>query len=271
MTNRFRAALAPCAALLSMLGAAPLDAKVTKQWDDGFVTHDEALVSASAKEVWLRLIRPAQWWNKAHTWTGDSANLRLTPQAGGCFCEKVPEDPDSEKITLEGSVEHMRVIHAFPERALRMRGGLGPLQSEPATGVLTVVLTETDKGTRVVWEYVVGGPMRYDIPVISKAVDAVMTTQLNALVEGLGRLDRPDKPDAQAQEPGDEGEAPAQEPPGKDLAQQTDEKVATSPDEKKKNDGEAQNAKPVDTPLDKSLSLEQAIDAMADENDNRPE
>jgi len=69
----------------------------------------------------------------------------------------VTEDPDSEKVTFEGSVEHMRVIQAFPEKVLRMRGGLGPLQSEPATGVLTIAIGENeDGGSVIVWEYDVG-------------------------------------------------------------------------------------------------------------------
>lgn len=181
--------------------AQPASAEVVGSDDNSFVTRDTAVVSADPKTVWLALISPARWWNSAHTWSGDAANLRLTPQAGGCFCETIPEDPDPDRISLEGSVEHMRVIHAFPEKALRMRGGLGPLQSEPATGVLTVVLSEVDEGTRIVWEYAVGGPMRYEIPVISKAVDGVMSQQLGGLADMLGRVDTPPAPPPPEPEP----------------------------------------------------------------------
>lgn len=79
----------------------------------------------------------------------------------------------------------MRVVQAYPESALRMVGNLGPLQSEPVTGVLTVAISKVDKGTRIVWEYNVGGPMRYEVPVISKAVDGVMGAQLAALAKPL--------------------------------------------------------------------------------------
>lgn len=182
---------------LAML-AAPVSAEVIAMGENSFVTRDTALVEADTKQVWLTLIKPAQWWNSAHSWSGDAANMTLRPQAGGCFCEKIPEDPDPERITLEGSVEHMRVIQAFPERALRMRGGLGPLQSEPATGVLTIAMSQTDEGTRIVWEYVVGGPMRFETPVIAKAVDGVMTQQLNGLAALLGRIDEPE-PEAAAE------------------------------------------------------------------------
>ncbi|MDJ0644031.1 MAG: SRPBCC family protein [Erythrobacter sp.] len=171
------------------LAATPLAAEVTDSDDRGFITRDEAVVETDLKETWLALISPAKWWNSSHTWSGDAANLTIRPQAGGCFCERIPEDPDPDKISLEGSVEHMRVIHAFPEKALRMQGGLGPLQSEPVTGVLTIVLSEVDNGTRIVWEYTVSGSMRYEIPVISKAVDGVMSQQLNGLAAMLGRVD----------------------------------------------------------------------------------
>ncbi len=80
----------------------------------------------------------------------------------------------------------MRVIQAYPERALRMQGALGPLQSEPVIGILTIALSKAGKGTRIVWEYNVGGSMRYEVPVIAKAVDAVMGQQMAALGKLLG-------------------------------------------------------------------------------------
>jgi cell division septation protein DedD len=173
------------AAIALALGT-PVAAEVTRSTDISFVSRHEVVVKADAKAVWLALITPADWWSKDHTWSGDSANLMLTPQAGGCFCETIPEVDEPGRFTLQGSVEHMRVVQAYPEAALRMVGALGPLQSEPVTGVLTIVISKVDKGTRIVWEYNVGGPMRYDVPVISKAVDGVMGVQLAALTKLLG-------------------------------------------------------------------------------------
>ena len=226
-------------ALAGLVFAQPLAAEVVKADDDGFVTREIAVVEAAPKQVWLTLISPAKWWNSGHTWSGDAANLTIKPQAGGCFCEKIPEDPNPDRITLEGSVEHMRVVHAFPERALRMQGALGPLQSEAATGVLTVALAETETGgTTIVWEYVVGGYMRYDVPTISKAVDGVMTQQLNGLAKLLGRVDAPAAAE-QAPEPAPEAEA-----------EQGD--VAT------------EDAAPADAKSDRERSLEDAVNALAD-------
>ncbi len=178
----------------AMVAAAPASAEVTRTTEISFVSRNEVIVRASPKEVWLALIAPASWWDKAHTWSGDAKNLTLTPQAGGCFCEIIPEVDEPGRFTLQGSVEHMRVVQAYPEAALRMVGSLGPLQSEPVTGVLTIVISKHEKGTRIVWEYNVGGPMRYEIPVISKAVDGVMATQLAALAKPLGVVALPPPP-----------------------------------------------------------------------------
>lgn len=214
--------------LLLTLLAQPLAAEVVESDDAGFITRDATVVKATPKATWLALISPAKWWNSSHTWSGDAANLTLKPQAGGCFCERIPEDPDPSRITLEGSVEHMRVIQSYPERALRMAGALGPLQSEAVTGVLTIAMSEADRGTMIVWEYAVSGRMRYEIPVIAKAVDGVMSQQLSALADLLGRVEA-------AQPPAPKAEVPAPEAGGE---------AATEEHE---------------------LNVEDAIDAMADE------
>lgn len=207
---KFRVTVLTLGALAALAGA-PAGAEVTRTTDAGFVSRNEVVVSATPKEVWLALISPADWWDKAHTWSGDSANLALTPQAGGCFCETIPEVDEPGRFSLEGSVEHMRVVQAYPEAALRMVGSLGPLQSEPVTGVLTIALSKHEKGTRIVWEYNVGGSMRYEVPLIAKAVDGVLATQLAALAKPLGVVALPPPPPAPAPAP---AEAPAPAPAG---------------------------------------------------------
>ena len=178
------------AALTAGLAAVPAQAKVVELKDDAFVTRDSVLVSASTRETWLALISPAKWWNEAHTFSGDKANLTLMPKAGGCYCERMPGKDTAENIGLDGSVEHMRVVLAIPDQALRMTGSLGPLQSEPVTAILTVTMTGTKEGsTRIVFEYAVGGYMRYKSADISKAVDGVITGQMLGLAKLLGPLD----------------------------------------------------------------------------------
>ncbi len=238
------------------LSAMPVAAEVTQSGEGGFVSRNEVVVSASPKEVWLALISPSGWWTSEHTWSGDAANLTLTPQAGGCFCEKIPEVDEPGRFTLEGSVEHMRVIQAYPERALRMVGALGPLQSEPVNGVLTIAISEVEAGTRIVWEYNVGGQMRYEVPVIARAVDAVMGIQLASLAKPLGPVAKPE-PAAIAEEavaeegdpveqatdkPDTQPDAPAAKAPAKPAVPPADPKIESKP-------AAAATPKPAATPL----------------------
>ena len=226
--HRFFQFSANAALVAGALTTSPVLAEVTEAHDDHFITRNEAVVDASRTQTWLALISPARWWSSEHTWSADAANLRLTPQAGGCFCETIPETetPDGG-FTLEGSVEHMRVIQAYPEAALRMSGALGPLQSEPVTGILTIAISAAEPAedgsprTRLVFEYNVGGKMRYPIPVISSAVDGVMTLQLTRLAELLGVVVAPSIGTLAAEEapasdegtPPDETSASAEEVP----------------------------------------------------------
>lgn len=127
-----------------LVAALPLRAEVIGTTADGFVTRDTASVSADPLETWLALTKPGEWWADQHSWSGDAKNMHLTPQGGGCFCERIPVGDSGKSSAMEGSARHAEVIQAFPMKVLRMRGGFGPLQSEPATGVLTITL----KGSR---------------------------------------------------------------------------------------------------------------------------
>lgn len=176
-----------------LFAAVPLRAEIIAMTADGFVTRDTASVSADPLETWLALTKPGEWWADQHSWSGDAKNMHLTPQGGGCFCERIPVGDSGKSSAMEGSARHAEVIQAFPMKVLRMRGGFGPLQSEPATGVLTITLKEVEGGTRILWEYNVGGPMRYKVAEIAPAVDAVMSEQLKRLRAHLGPLEDNDR------------------------------------------------------------------------------
>ncbi|MBY6217971.1 SRPBCC family protein [Qipengyuania aquimaris] len=195
------------AGALAVAAAAPAAAEVVATGEDSFVTQDTARVAASPRQTWMALIKPGDWWNDSHTWSADASNMSLVPSAGGCFCEKIPGEGD---IPLDGSAQHALVVQAVPDKALRMRGELGPLQAVPATGVLTVTLSEIDGGTRIDWEYHVGSVTGFDIDVIAGAVDGVMTQQLRGLRDHLGALDGEDEEQDAEDAPEDEDE-PAEE------------------------------------------------------------
>ncbi|WP_420382390.1 SRPBCC family protein [Novosphingobium sp.] len=170
--------------------AVPAQADIVDQSAQGFASRNGVIVAATPAAVWKRLVTPAVWWSSDHTFSGDAANMSLDPVAGGCFCERLPGDMvKGAKGTVRGpsrgGVEHMRVVYAERGKALRMVGALGPLQSEGVSATLTVTLKEVDGGTRVIFEYVVGGYMRYPADKIQPAVDTVMANQLLSLAHGF--------------------------------------------------------------------------------------
>ncbi|WP_435417230.1 SRPBCC family protein [Parerythrobacter aurantius] len=215
MKRYFAAAMA-----FAALAASPARAEIVEVADRGFVTRTTATVSANPQQVWLELIAPGGWWSDTHTWSGDAANLSIVPQGGGCFCERIPATEKDGAVGLDGSVQHMVVVQASPRKVLRMKGALGPLQSEPVEGVLTITLKPMEKGTRILWEYAVGGYMRYKPDVIAKSVDDVLTAQLGALASKLGRVPDPEakvvapaKPEAAAAPASKTDDAAAKAPP----------------------------------------------------------
>ncbi|WP_114520259.1 SRPBCC family protein [Altererythrobacter sp. ZODW24] len=190
------------AAGMACIAAQSASAEVVKSDESGFETRNTAVTTATPYEVWQRLLVPGKWWSDDHTWSGESDNMYISAQGGGCFCELLPAAKDAPEGIRRGSVEHMRVLQSDPPRVLRMVGTLGPLQSEPMQGVLTITLKPVDEGTRVLFEYVVGGYSRYEPDVISAAVDGVMLQQLTRLVRSLGAATG-----GEAEGPADEGAA----------------------------------------------------------------
>ena len=172
------------AALLSSpvaLGAASANAKVVDQSEAGFAVAHTAQVAATPADVWKMLRMPQNWWSKEHSWSGDAANFWLDQQAGGCFCEKLPDAGSGL-----GSVQHARILFAKPNELLRLSGAFGPLQGEALNATLTIQIKETPTGSALRFDYVVGGYMRFKVADIAPAVDKVIGEQLLGLANALG-------------------------------------------------------------------------------------
>jgi uncharacterized protein YndB with AHSA1/START domain len=162
-----------------LLVAAGARAEVKSATPAGFEVEQSAVVAATPAETWAMLGRPGEWWNDEHTYSGDSANMRLRPRAGGCFCENVPAGG--------GTIEHGRIVYAQPGSTLRLQGGLGPLQAEAAMGTLTWSLKAVPDGTEVTQTYVVGGYVRGGAEKLAPIVDRVLAEQLDGLKRRLAR------------------------------------------------------------------------------------
>jgi hypothetical protein len=188
--NHMRLAFALLATVI--VAATPAHAEVTAQSDNGFAVKHAVTVSVDPDAAFAMLRTPAKWWDKDHTWTGRADNLYMDAQAGGCFCELIPNEATTEsgapQRTLRGSVQHMQMVYVDPGKLLRLSGALGPLQGEAVTGTLTISLVPIKGGTRLTFEYVVGGFMRMPIGDIAPGVDSVIGAQASRLAMALGPL-----------------------------------------------------------------------------------
>jgi len=162
-------ALLPWAALAELKQSAP---------DSALIEHHYQLAVAPAA-AWQALVHPERWWPEDHTWSGARANLRLTPVAGGCYCE----------TWGGGSAEHARVVMALDGQLLRMRGSFGPLQEMGVTAILTVTLTPTAQGTEAKVTYRISGDASHQLDGFAAVVDQVIGQQFGQFARHAGQVD----------------------------------------------------------------------------------
>lgn len=153
------------------LGSSEAWAEVKESSETGFRVVEEVEVDAEfAVAYTVFYASVGEWWSSSHTWSGDSKNLSIKAEAGGLFRETLPNG---------GSVKHMEVVFAAPGRSLRMVGGLGPLQEQAVTGVMTVTFSEAAEGkTKVVIDYRVGGHITGGVGAWAEPVDGVLLEQI---------------------------------------------------------------------------------------------
>lgn len=212
----FRILLAVVGLPAALLCSVPAAAKVVDQSDAGFTVAHTAQVAATPADAWKMLRMPESWWSKDHSWSGDAANFWLDSQAGGCFCEKLPDTGSGV-----GSVQHARILFSKPNQMLRLSGAFGPLQGEALTGTLTIQIKETPTGSALRFDYVVGGYMRFKVGDIAPAVDKVIGEQLLGLANALGGALPPTRDEKAAGEGADKPKAetaPVKDEPGLDAA-----------------------------------------------------
>ncbi len=161
-------------------------ADVVTASESGFTTRNIAVIAASPTDVYRALVRDvARWWDPAHTYSKDAANLSIDGRAGGLFLERLPGG---------GSVAHMTVVYAEPGKALRLLGGMGPLQASAVIGSMTWALTPEGQGTKVELTYVVGGYRENGLKEMGTIVDRVVGAQLLRLKAFVEKRKMPDAP-----------------------------------------------------------------------------
>jgi hypothetical protein len=156
--------------------AGSVEAEVVGVSANGFEVREQLHVELSADKIYEAIVSPARWWDSAHTYSGNAANMTLDARAGGCWCEKLENG---------GSVQHLQVVYVAPGHALRLRGALGPLQAMAVDGAMTWTLKSAPKGTDLTLTYAVGGYSKDGFAALSTAVDQVLADQVARLRNSL--------------------------------------------------------------------------------------
>ncbi|HEX6708623.1 MAG TPA: hypothetical protein VF169_28055 [Albitalea sp.] len=147
--------------------AGPARADLAAVSPTGFtITHRHAL-KATPQQAIEAVGRVDRWWNGDHTYSGNPANLRLEPVAGGCFCERWDG----------GSVQHAQVLYVGKDAVVRLQGALGPLQELPVVGILTFAAATGEGKTVLTVTYRVAGPGDIGLEKWAGAVDKVIGEQ----------------------------------------------------------------------------------------------
>ncbi|MGD1073855.1 MAG: SRPBCC domain-containing protein [Bryobacteraceae bacterium] len=170
------------AALILALAISALAlAEVADSSNSGFTIRITIAIQAPPGDVYRRLVHNiGDWWDPAHTWTGDSHNLTIEEKPMGCFCEKLPAN---------GGVRHMEVVNLAPGKTLVMSGALGPLQSMAAAATMTIQLTPADGATKLAVTYAVAGYLPAGMNTLAAPVDEVLTGQFTRLKNYIERND----------------------------------------------------------------------------------
>ena len=153
---------------LAML-AAPAAAEVVSADAHGLEVQETVNIVIPPAQAYAAFGRIGAWWNPEHSYSGESANLRLTLQPGGCFCEINPKG---------GGVEHMRVNVILPGERIVMTGALGPLLYEGVSGVMDVKFERIAGGTRVSLNYRASGFAKGHAAKLAPVVDSVLADPL---------------------------------------------------------------------------------------------
>ncbi len=155
--------------VLLLATAFTVQGAVIESGPSSFLIRHEVTVNAQPDKAYAAFVDIASWWNSSHTYSGSAANMSLEARPGGCFCEKLPNG---------GGVEHMKVVMVMPGQALRMTGGLGPLQASALAGSMTWTFAAAPGGTKVQLAYGVGGFMPGGADKMANPVDGVLAEQI---------------------------------------------------------------------------------------------
>lgn len=157
--------------VLSLCAVPPAFAEVSDVSPAGFLLTYRAEVKADPPGVVKAIGQVGSWWNPRHSYSGKAANLSMELRAGGCFCES----------WAENSVEHARVLYVDRGKAVRLQGGLGPLQEMAVYAILNFGAAPAEGGSVLTMTYRVRGNSEAALDKLAPIVDRVMGEQFKRL------------------------------------------------------------------------------------------
>jgi len=168
---------------LPMLLASPASAEVLSAGPNGFEVQEVVNLVVPQASAYSAFGQVGRWWNKEHTYSGDSARMSLQLRPGGCFCEPLEGG---------GGVEHMHVTFLKPGEQIVMTGSLGPLLYQATAGVMDVRFERIAGGTRVTMNYRAAGFAKGDADKVAPLVDQVLADQMKRYRTYAAAAPKPD-------------------------------------------------------------------------------
>ena len=162
---------------LSLL-ASPAAAEVVSAGPNGFHVRHSLQIVVPTDRAYSGLGRVDNWWNKEHTYSGDSKNLSMALSPGGCFCERLPNG---------GGIEHLRVSYVDPGKRIVLTGSLGPLLYEATSGVMDMKFERTAVGSKITMDYKAAGFANGGAEKLAPLVDGVLADQFRRYREYVRR------------------------------------------------------------------------------------
>jgi uncharacterized protein YndB with AHSA1/START domain len=169
------------ACLLAVLAAFQASAEVVDSAAGGFTVKSTMRIQAAPDAVYRALVHDiGQWWDPAHTFSGDSHNLTIEEKPMGCFCEKLPN---------QGGVRHMEIVRFVSGKTLVMSGALGPLQTMAVAANMTIQIAAAGTGSSLEVTYAVTGYSPDGLNTLAAPVDGVLNEQFTRLKDYIERRD----------------------------------------------------------------------------------
>jgi len=154
---------------VALLASMPASAAVVQSGPNGFVVRHSVNLVIPPEQAYAAIGELPRWWDKDHTYSGDSANLSMSLKAGGCFCERLEKG---------GGIEHMHVTLVQPGERVVMTGALGPLLYEGVSGVMDLKIEKIAGGAKVTMDYRAAGFANGNAATLAPIVDKVLGEQI---------------------------------------------------------------------------------------------